>query len=141
MLMRFMTSIQNFSDLVNIVGIVAFIAILIASLGQISMVIHHVELKTKEIGIRKVLGSSFSRLILGLSKGFVWVILLAVAIATPLAVLINVAWTSKVYNAPEVSFVNISLGVGIILLMAIGTIYTFVSKAVQANPVESLKVE
>lgn len=131
----------EFAELVKIVGLVAFIAILIACLGQFSMVIHYVQLKTKEIGIRKVLGSSLGGLIFGLSKSFIWVILIAVALSTPLAVLINVAWTSKVYNAPEVSFVTISLGVGFILILALSTIYFFVSRAVQANPVDSLKYE
>ncbi|MEP1033957.1 ABC transporter permease [Ekhidna sp.] len=132
---------SEFSELVNIVGIVGFIAILIACLGQFSMVVHHVELKTKEIGIRKVLGSGINSLMIGLSKGFIWVIVIAVVLSTPLAVLINIAWTSKVYNAPEVSFINISVGVGIILTMALGTIYIFISRAVKANPVESLKCE
>ncbi len=131
----------EFSELVNIVGIVGFIAILIACLGQFSMVVHHVELKTKEIGIRKVLGSGLSSLMVGLSKGFIWVILVAIILATPLAVLINIAWTSRVYNAPEISVYNISLGIGIILILAVGTIYIFVSKAVRANPVDSLKYE
>ncbi|WP_421763634.1 ABC transporter permease [Ekhidna sp.] len=132
---------SEFSELVNIIGIVGFIAILVACLGQFSMVIHHVELKTKEIGIRKVLGCKLASLMFGLSKGFIWVIVIAIALSTPLAVLINIAWTSKVYNAPEISFYTISMGLGIILILALGTIYIFVFKAVQANPVESLKYE
>ncbi len=132
---------DEFVELVNIVGIVAFFTIIIACLGQVSMVIHHLQLKVKEIGIRKVLGSSGNGLIFGLGKGFLTVIVASIVLATPLAVFINVAWTSKLYKAPEVSFTNISLGVGLVLILALGTIFYFIKRAVEANPVESLKYE
>ncbi len=132
---------MEFSELVNIIGLVGFIAILIACLGQFSMVVHHVQLKTKEIGIRKVLGSSLNGLMFGLSRGFIFVILLAITLSTPLAILINIGWTSKVYNAPEISFFNIALGIAIVLVLAIGTIYFFVHRAVRINPAETLKYE
>ena len=132
---------SEFGELVNIIGLVSMIAILIASLGQFSMVVHHVQLKTKEIGIRKALGSELSGLMLGLSRGFLWVIALAIIVATPLAVLLNIAWTNKLYNAPDISFFNVGIGVGVVLIMSLGTIYLLVSRAVQANPVDSLKYE
>ncbi|MEP1095155.1 MAG: ABC transporter permease [Cyclobacteriaceae bacterium] len=132
---------DEFGELVHIIGLVAFIAIIIACLGQFSMVVHHVQLKVKEIGIRKVLGSNLGSLMFMLSKDFMIVILAAVLVATPLAWKINDLWTSKVYLSPDVSFFNMSLGVGIILLTAFLTIFFLVRRAVNANPVESLKYE
>ncbi len=132
---------DEFEELVHMIGLVSFIAIVIACLGQFSMVVHHVQLKVKEIGIRKVLGSNLSSLMLLLSKDFLIVIFFAVAVATPLAWKINDLWTSKVYSAPEVSVFNISLGVIIILAAAFLTIFVMVRRAVYANPVESLKYE
>ena len=132
---------DEFEELVQMIGLVSFIAIVIACLGQFSMVVHHVQLKVKEIGIRKVLGSNLSSLMLLLSKDFLIVIFLAVLVATPLAWKINDLWTSKVYSAPELSVFNISLGVIIILAAAFLTIFVMVRKAVNANPVESLKYE
>lgn len=132
---------DEFGELVHMIGLVAFIAIIIACLGQFSMVVHHVQLKVKEIGIRKVLGSNLASLMFMLSKDFMVVIFAAVLVATPLAWKINDLWTSKVYLSAEVSFFNMSLGIGIILLTAFLTIFFLVRRAVNANPVESLKYE
>ncbi len=132
---------DEFSELVQMIGLVSFIAIVIACLGQFSMVVHHVQLKVKEIGIRKVLGSNLSSLMLLLSRDFLIVIFIAVLAATPLAWKINELWTSKVYSAPEVSIFNVSLGVIVILASAFLTIFVMVRKAVNANPVDSLKYE
>ena len=120
---------DEFADLVNIVGLVSFIAILIASLGQFSMVVHHTQLRVKEIGIRKVLGSNSSRLIFLLSKDFMVVILLAVGIATPLAWKINVFWTSRIFVGADVSLPYVLLGIGIILLLAFTTVFFLVKRA------------
>lgn len=132
---------DEFTDLVNIVGLVAFIAILIACLGQFSMVVHHIQLRVKEVGIRKVLGSNSSSLIFLLSKDFLIIILLAVLLATPLAWKINLLWTSKIFVGAQVSLFYISLGVAIILLLAFTTIFILVKKAAGANPVDSIGYE
>ncbi|MEQ9402075.1 MAG: FtsX-like permease family protein [Cyclobacteriaceae bacterium] len=132
---------DEFAELVNMIGLVAFISIVIACLGQFSMVIHHVQLKVKEIGIRKVLGSNLNGLMLRMSKDFLIVILAAVLVASPVAWFINYTWTSKVYQSPDVSIIDISLGIVIILIMAFLTIFFQVKNAVNANPVDSLRSE
>jgi len=132
---------KEFEELVGIVGIVAFIAILISCLGQVSMIIHHIQLKVKEIGIRKVLGANLWQLMFKLSRGFLVIILIAIMLATPLAWKINMFWTSKVYTAPDVSIGNLSVGIGLILIMAFMTMFVIIRKAVRQNPVESLKYE
>ena len=129
---------DEFGDLVNIIGLVAFIAILIASLGQFSMIVHHIQLRVKEVGIRKVLGSSSSSLVILLSKDFLLIITLAVLLATPLAWKINVLWTSKIYEGAEVSFLSVVFGLGFIAILAFSTIFILVKKATQANPVDSI---
>ncbi len=132
---------DEFIDIVHIVGLISAIAIIIACLGQFSMVLHHVQLKVKEIGIRKVLGSNLSGLMLLLSKEFLVIILLAILVAIPVAWRINAFWTGKIFESPEVSVINISVGVAIVFLLAMLTIFSTVRRAVHANPVESLKYE
>lgn len=129
----------EFNELVYIVGLVAIMSIIIACLGQVSMVIQHIELKIKEIGIRKVLGSGTLNLMVLLSKGFLSIIGIAILIATPLAWKINVAWTENLAIQTEVSFQALSLGVLITLALSISSIMFLVLKAAQANPVKSLK--
>lgn len=132
---------DEFMDLVILVGFVALFAVVIASLGQFSMVVHHIELKIREIGIRKVLGSEVSGLMYLLSKEFLTIIILATLCATPLAWKINMAWTNKLAVHPEVSFASIGLGLTITFALALITILTLVGKAALSNPVKSLKYE
>lgn len=129
----------EFKDLVWIIGLIAFLAIVIACLGQFSMVVQHIELKVKEIGIRKVLGSSVNGLMVLLSKDFLKVIFLSILFATPLAWKINILWTNTFAMHPDVSWGNLSIGVVITLILSISTILLLVIKAAQSNPVESLK--
>lgn len=132
---------DEIAELVSMIGLVAFISIVIACLGQFSIVIHHVQLKKKEIGIRKVLGSNLNGLMLRMSKDFLFVIFAAVLVATPVAWFINHTWTSKIYQSPDVSVIDISLGIAIIFIMAFLTIFFQVKNAVDANPVDSLRNE
>lgn len=132
---------EEFIDLVNIVGLVAFFAILIASLGQFSMVVHHIQLRLKEVGIRKVLGSSTSNLQILLSKDFVIIIVIAIVTSTPLAWKINAFWTEKIYQSVSVSWLNVSIGISSILLLSLGMVYYLVRRAALANPVDSISYE
>lgn len=132
---------EEFGELVQIIGLISFMAILIACLGQFSMVVHHVQLKVKEIGVRKVLGASMPRLMFILSKDFLVVILASIFLATPLAWKINILWTNKLYLSPEVSWLNLSMGLSVIVILAVGTIFYLVRKAAEANPIDSLKYE
>jgi putative ABC transport system permease protein len=129
----------EFKDLVYLVGLVALLAIIIACLGQFSMVVQHIELKLKEIGIRKVLGSSIGNLTILLSKGFITIIFVAIAVATPLAWKLNASWTQKLAIDADVSIFTLALGVFITLILSGASIIFLVIKAALANPVKSLR--
>lgn len=132
---------EEFSDLVNIVGLVAFFALLIATLGQFSMVVHHIQLRVKEVGIRKVLGSSNGSLQCLLSKDFLIIIALAMLLSTPVAWKINALWTGLIYQSVGVSWMYVGMGVGIILLLSLTMVYVLVRKAALSNPVDSIGYE
>lgn len=119
----------------------AGIAILIASLGLLGLSAFTIIQKYKEIGIRKVLGATVSRITLGLMQKYLALILIAGLLATPLAYFLMNSWLDDFAN-------RIPISIGIFLLgfaMAVGILIITVGyqtiKAAFLNPVVVLKDE
>lgn len=120
---------------------ITFIAIFIACLGLFGLSSFITEQRTKEIGIRKVLGASVSGLVGMLSKDFVKLVLIAAFIAFPLAWWAMHKWLQDfVYRISIGWWVFIAAAV-IALLIALITISSQAIKAAIANPVKSLRTE
>lgn len=128
-----------FSDLVNIVFIISILAIFISCLGLLGMATYATETRLKEISIRKVLGSSNQSLILLLSKGFVVLLVIAIAIAVPAAWFINNLWLQQMAYRTEMSIGVILLGIGIMVGLGLLTIGSQTIRAAWTNPVDNLK--
>src|SRR6185295_4416324 len=82
------TNARNYDNEVRwkkIVSISAVIFIFISCMGLLGLVMLSVEQRTKEIGIRKVLGAAATRIIFLISSEFTWLVLIAFIIAAPLA--------------------------------------------------------
>ena len=79
-------------DLNGIIGITAILAIIVSCLGLLGMAIYNVESRTKEVGVRKVMGAKVSDITFLLSKGFLFLIILAVIIAGPITYFANDLW-------------------------------------------------
>ncbi len=106
--------------------------------GLVSLIIVH---RTKEIGIRKLLGASLSNLLLVLSKDFVKLVFLALIIALPVAGILMHKWLqSYAYHVPLAWWMFLIPAV-IILLVALAVISRQVLKMAFSNPVESLRKE
>lgn len=80
-------SFRGMSASAKAAGFIAFLAICIASMGLLGMVVFTSETRIKEIGIRKVMGASEKGLVYLLGKGFVWLLVVAAAIALPVTYL------------------------------------------------------
>jgi putative ABC transport system permease protein len=130
-----------FGDLVNVLGVVAGLAIMISCLGLLGMATYTIETRMKEISIRKVLGSTDQALILLLSKGFFTMLLIAVIIGVPLAIGINNFWLELMAHHTTVSFGVITLGVSLLLILGAITIGSQTLRAAFTNPVNNLKNE
>ena len=122
-------------------GLFAALAIFISCLGLFGLAAYVAEQRTKEIGIRKVLGASVSQMWMLLSKDFVVLVLISCVIASPLALYFLKDWLQK-YEY------RISIGPSVFLLAALVaitiTIITISFQAIKAaiaNPVKSLRTE
>ena len=125
----------------RIFGYASFLAILIACLGLFGLAAFTAQQRTKEIGIRKVLGASFARIVLLLSKDFAKLVLVAFALATPLAYFAMRRWLDSFAYRIEISW-GIFLIAGLMaLLVALLTVGYQSIRAALADPVESLRYE
>ena len=132
----------NYEELVgNLAAIVALLAIFISCLGLFGLASFMAEQRTKEIGVRKVLGASVLNLWQLLSKDFVTLVLIACAIAIPIAYYAMNEWL-KDYEYK----INIGAGVFVlvVILAIVITLLTVSYQAIRAalaNPVKSLRTE
>ncbi len=119
----------------------AFIAILIACLGLFGLASFTAEQKTKEIGVRKVLGSSVSGIVLLLSKEFIKWVLISCLIAFPAAYFLMNGWLSNfAYRTDINAFVFITAAL-LTIAVALLTVSYQAVKAALADPVKSLRYE
>ena len=117
------------------------LTILISCLGLLGLVIFTTNSRTKEIGVRKVLGASVVNIISILSKDFVKLVLLAFLIAAPIAWWATYKWLQDFAYRTAVSWWVFLLAGGGMLLIALLTLSIQTIRAASANPVESLRAE
>ncbi len=123
------------------IGFFALLSILIACLGLLGLAAFTAEQRTKEIGIRKVLGASVTAIAGLLSKDFVKLVLAANLIAWPFAYFAMNKWLQDFAYRIEIDWLVFALAGGIALIIALLTVSTQAVKAALANPVESLRYE
>ncbi len=119
----------------------SLLAIFIACLGLFGLSSYTIVQRTKEIGIRKVLGASVRNIVTLLSKDFITLIFIASVLALPLAYLFIQKWLQNYAFRIEISGWLLLIPVAIVLLIALLTVSFQTIKAALANPVKSLKYE
>lgn len=121
------------------VALLAFIAIVIATLGMLAMASYFIQQRENEIAIRKAYGSRNGELMLQLQKHFILLIGIAFVIAAPLAFWVSRLWLSDFNQQIPLTPVYFILPLAGILLMAINIVYHLSRRAVNANPAETLR--
>ena len=117
------------------------LAILIACLGLFGLVAYAAEQRTREIGIRKVLGAGISTIVRMLSRDFIKLVLLAIMIASPFVWLAMNKWLQGFAYRIDISLWVFIIAGLIALLIAVLTLSFQTIRAAIANPAESLKTE
>ena len=121
--------------------IAAFFAIFISCLGLYGLVSFMAVQKTKEVGIRKVLGASVQSIVYLFSKEFIMLIGIAFLIAAPLGYFLMHQWLSEFYYHIALSWIVFILAIFISVAIALITVSYKAVKAALVNPVKSLKTE
>jgi ABC-type antimicrobial peptide transport system permease subunit len=119
----------------------AFIAIFISCMGLFGLSVYMAENRTKEIGIRKVLGASVAGISSLLAKDFVKLVVIAIVIASPLAWLFMNSFLQHFSYRTNISWWIFFTAGAIAVLIALFTISFQSIKAAIANPVKSLRTE
>jgi putative ABC transport system permease protein len=122
-------------------GIAAELAIFIACIGLFGLAAFTTEQRTKEIGVRKVLGASVAGILLLLSKDFTRLVVVAFAVATPLSCLAMKHWIQNFAYHIGIGWEVFALSGGLALVIALLTVSLQALKAALANPVDSLRYE
>ena len=129
---------QQFSQLIRVF---AGLALFIGGLGLLGLSAFTAQQRTKEIGIRKVLGASVGSVILLLSRDFTKLIVMAIVLAVPLAYFVMDAWLSSYASRIRIGAGIFVLAGGFTLLVAWLTVSWQSVRAAVADPVDSLKNE
>jgi ABC-type antimicrobial peptide transport system permease subunit len=117
------------------------LAILISCLGLLGLVMYTINTRTKEIGIRKILGASVTNILSVLSTDFLKLVCIAFLIAAPAAWWASYKWLEDFAYRTAMSWWVFALAGICMLLMALLTLSLQTIKAAIANPVKSLRAE
>ncbi|MCB0296113.1 MAG: FtsX-like permease family protein, partial [Calditrichaeota bacterium] len=125
----------------TVIGIIAVLALVIACLGLFGLASITTVQRTKEIGIRKVLGASPRELVLMLSRGFAGMVGVAFLIAAPLTYLLMQRWLENFAYRIEINAWVFVLAGALSLAIALLTISFHALRAARTNPVSALRSE
>ena len=118
-----------------------FLSITVACLGLLGLAMYTAERRTKEIGIRKVLGASVENLVAMLSRDFLRLVAIAAMIAFPIAWYAMSQWLQDFAYPTIMNWWVFGIGAGITLVIALATVSFQSVKAALMNPVKSLRSE
>lgn len=127
--------------LISLFGTISIIGIAIACLGLFGLAAFVAERKTKEIGIRKILGASVKGILLKLTKEFAVWVLVANVIAWPIAYYLIDYWLQDFAYRISIGLDVFLIAMLIAFVIAVGTVITQTFKAALSNPIDSIKYE
>jgi putative ABC transport system permease protein len=125
----------------QIISIASGLFIFISCIGLLGLVILSIEQRTKEIGIRKVLGAAVSKIIVLISKEFIILISIAFIVAVPVGYYFIDKWLQDFAYRINIGWWMFALAGVLVIAVALLTISFQAIKAAIANPVKSLRTE
>ncbi len=132
---------QNETRLMKVFGSFSVLGIFVAFLGLLGLASFTAERRTKEIGIRKVLGASVSTVVALISRDFMFLVIIAIVIAWPVAYFGAERWLRNFAYRVEVGWWTFPLSGAVVLGLALLTVGWQAGKAGRANPADVLRHE
>ncbi|SDZ90289.1 ABC transporter permease [Pedobacter hartonius] len=137
----FANKLQSEKTLGILANLFGGIAILISCLGLYGLAAYTAEQRTKEFGVRRVLGASVGNIMKLLSTSFLKMVFIAVCIGVPLAYSLMNRWLTSFEFRTTISLAIVLIAIAGIIVIAFLTVGFQAYKAAKANPVEALKYE
>lgn len=125
----------------DIISIFALLAVLIGCLGLFGLASFMAEKRTKEIGIRKILGSSIPSVVFLLSKEFIKWVIISFIIASPISYFVMNSWLKDFAYRVNIGWEAFFIAGGMIIFISLLTVSLQSVKTALANPVDSLRYE
>ncbi len=122
-------------------GGAALIVLIIAALGILGIASYSVETRTKELGIRKVMGANNVKLVWTATQNFGILMLIAGLIGIPLGLFCGDLLSAEMGSHLDLGFINLSIGFGLVAILALLVVLSQTIRAGQIEPVEVLKAE
>jgi len=136
-----MENYQSEKKIGTLLTVFSFVAVFIACLGLFGLAAFTTEQRTKEIGIRKVLGASIASIIRLVSKEYLILVVIANLAAWPIAFLVTDKWQQDFAYRPPISWESFIIAGGLALVIALATVSYQAIRAAYTNPVKTLRYE
>jgi putative ABC transport system permease protein len=128
-------------EMIGFFGFFALIVMIIAAMGILGIASYSVEIRTKELGIRKVLGANKAILVWTISKNFGVLILIAGIFGIPAGLFCGNLLRNRMGSNVDLGFTNLLTGFGLVAIVGLITVLSQTIRAGQINPVKVLKTE
>ena len=125
----------------QLLSILALIAILIAFLGLISLVAYALQTRSKELAIRRVIGANLTNLTLLIGKEYLWILSIATIVGIPISYYWVSRWLAGFAYHIEISPIIYFVAIALVFALLIGIIYWQTFRATVENPVSALREE
>jgi len=122
-------------------GMFSSLAIIIALLGLFALSYYYSLRKTKEIGIRKVLGASVAQIVVMLNRVILFPLIFAAILAVPMAFLVGKEWLQSYAYRIEINALHFIIPVLLVLIISLIVVSLQTLRSASANPVEALRNE
>jgi putative ABC transport system permease protein len=132
---------ESSKERIGFFGFFALVVMIIAALGILGIASYSVETRTKELGIRKVLGANSIKLVWTITKNFGILILIAGLIGVPAGLFCGNLLREEMGSHVDLSFINTSIGFGSVAIVGLLTVLSQTIRAGQIEPVKVLKAE
>ncbi len=127
--------------LLNIIGYFAILIVIISSMGLLGLASFTAEQRTKEIGIRKIMGGTEKQIIAQLVKEFIKLILIAGIVAIPASYWLMSIWLNEFANRITLQWTYFAYSLIVAITIAALTVISQAIKAARANPIDVLNYE